>query len=129
MVKIEVVPKKDVTVEDPIFKEEWVRKLMVCTLHDLGVTCPGICSHQIPPGIGGRHCGTLSRVLHKGTRSIFRALHRLAELGYVDILELSPSEGSEGQHRRAIQKVYRLSEKGKEKAKEFDDEFEYKSLI
>jgi hypothetical protein len=129
VVKIEVVPKKDVTVEDPILREKWVRKLMVCTLHDLGVTCPGICCHQIPPGIGGRHCNTLSRVLHKGTRSIFRALRRLAELGYVDILELSPEEGSEGQLRRGIQKVYRLSEKGKEKAKEFDDEFEYGSLL
>ena len=129
MVKIDTVPKKVITVEDPLFKEKWVRKLMVCTLHDLGVTCPGICSHQIPPGIGGRHCGTLSRVLHKGTKSILRTLSKLAKLGYVDILEISAGEGSKGQLRRAIQKVYRLSEKGKEKAKEFDDEFEYKDLI
>ncbi|MFX1520907.1 MAG: hypothetical protein ACFFCD_13400 [Promethearchaeota archaeon] len=111
------------------FKEKWVRKLMVATLLDMGVTCPGICSHQIPQEVGGRHCGTMSRVLNRGTKSIFRTLWKLADLGYIQILEIPAHESSSRQQRRAIQKCYRLTEKGKKKAKEFEDEFTYEELI
>lgn len=114
---------------EELFKQKWVRKLMVATLNDLGVTCPGICSHQIPPEVKGRHCGTLSRVLNKGTKSIFRTLWKLADLGYVQILELHANEEGTTQQRRAIQKCYRLTEKGGKKAKEFESEFTYKELI
>jgi hypothetical protein len=111
------------------FKEKWVRKLMVATLLDMGVTCPGICSHQVPQEIGGRHCGTLSRMLNKGTKSIFRTLRKLAVLGYIQILEIPAHESAESQQRRAIQKCYRLTEKGKKKAKEFESEFTYNELL
>jgi hypothetical protein len=114
---------------EELFKEKWIRKLMVAHLHDLGVTCPGICSHQIPTGVKGRHCGTLSRVLNKGTKSIFRTLWKLAHLGYVQVLEISAADNDPNQLRRAIQRCYRLTEKGKKKAKEFDDEFTYQDLI
>ncbi len=115
--------------EEEVFKEEWVRKLMVATLLDMGVTCPGICSHQVPQGIAGRHCGTLSRMLNKGTKSIFRTLWKLADLGYVQILEIPANESDERQQRRAIQKCYRLTEKGQKKSKEFESEFSYNELL
>ncbi len=114
---------------EELFEEKWVRKLMVATLNELGVTCPGICSHQVPTGVGGRHCGTLSRVLNKGTKSIFRTLRKLADLSYVQILEIPANESGERQQRRAIQKCYRLTQKGEKKTKEFEIEFEYGDLI
>ena len=112
-----------------LFKEKWVRKLMVATMNELGVTCPGICSHQVPTGVGGRHCGGMSRSLNKGTKSIFRMLRKLADLGYVQILLIPAHESGEKQQRRAIQKCYRLTEKGKKKALEWENEFTYEELI
>jgi hypothetical protein len=117
------------TEEEKIFEEKWVRKLIVATLYDLGLTCPGHCNHQIAENIGGRHCGTLSRSLNRGTKSIFRKLRELSELGYIQILAISAGHGSETQQRRAIQKCYRLTEKGQKKAKEFENEFTYNELI
>ena len=76
MVKIKTITDES-TPEDTLFKEKWVRKLMVCTLHDLGIACPGICSHPIPNYIKGRHCSAMSRALNKGTKSIYRKLREL----------------------------------------------------
>ena len=118
-----------ITEEEEIFNEKWVRKLMVATLNDLGVTCPGICSHQVPAEVKGRHCGTASRSLNKGTKSIFRMYRKLANLGYAQILEIAANVDGSTQQRRAIQKCYRLTEKGKKKAKEFESEFTYQELL
>jgi len=102
---------------------------MVATLKDMGMTCPGHCNHQIIQSIGGRHCGTLSRMLNKGTKSIFRTLWKLADLGYVQVLEIQADSDGGKQHRRAIQKCYRLTEMGLNKAREWENEFTYESLI
>jgi hypothetical protein len=118
-----------ITEQEEIFNEKWVRKLMVATLNDLGVTCPGICSHQVPAEVKGRHCGTASRSLNKGTKSIFRMYRTLRDLGYVQILEIPANVDGSTQQRRAIQKCYRLTEKGEKKAKEFESEFTYYELI
>ena len=116
--------------EETLLNETWIRKLMLATLYDMGVPCPGHCNHMIPSSVGGRHCGTLSRMLNKGTKSIFRNLKKLADLGYVQILEIQAHEsGDEKQTRRAIQKCYRLTEKGKKKAQEWENEFPYESLL
>ncbi len=125
MLKIEAITQD----EEAVLSEKWVRKLMVATLYGLGLTCPGHCNHQIASNIGGRHCGTLSRLLNKGTKSIFRKLRELANFGYIQILAISAGHGSDDQHRRAIQKCYRLTQKGEKKAKEFENEFEYGDLI